>query len=97
MKNAQPNLFTRPDTFFGVCEGLGEDLGIHPNLLRVALAGIMFWTPYIALGAYAAAGAIVLASRLLAPAPRTAGAPVLLSAAGEHSSEQTPEPLPLAA
>lgn len=70
MPNA--NLFARPDTFFGICEGLGEDLGIHPNFLRLALAGALFWNPLAALAIYASAGAIVLATRLLFPNPRVA-------------------------
>jgi hypothetical protein len=37
-RNADQSLHP-PGHFFGVCEGLGEDLRIHPNLLRVALAG----------------------------------------------------------
>jgi phage shock protein PspC (stress-responsive transcriptional regulator) len=59
MHDAQHNLLTRPDTFFGVCEGLGEDFHIHPNILRVTLAGMLFWNPPAAIGAYAAAGALV--------------------------------------
>lgn len=97
---AQPNLFTRPDTFFGICQGLGEDLGIHPNLLRLVLAGVLFWSPYVALGAYAVGGAIVLASRLFAPVPHAAvdadgeiTPPVL----ADRLAEPIEEPLPLAA
>jgi phage shock protein PspC (stress-responsive transcriptional regulator) len=67
-----PSLLTRDDTFFGVCEGLGRDLGFHPNLLRVALAGLLFWSPVIALSVYAAAGAIVAVSRWLFPDVRVA-------------------------
>jgi hypothetical protein len=56
MQTAQPNLFTRPDTFFGVCQGLGEDLRFHPNILRLALAGLFFWSPYIAVAGLRGAG-----------------------------------------
>jgi phage shock protein C len=69
MHDAQHNLLTRPDTFFGVCEGLGEDFHIHPNILRVTLAGMLFWNPPAAIGAYAAAGALVALSRWLVPNP----------------------------
>ena len=69
MNTAQPSLLTRDDTFFGICEGLGEDLGINSNLLRLALAGMLFWNPAVAAATYAAAGAIVLLSRLIAPNP----------------------------
>jgi phage shock protein PspC (stress-responsive transcriptional regulator) len=68
------NLFTRPDTFFGVCQGLGEDLRIHPNLLRVALAGLLFFNPPAAAAAYAAAGALVFLTRYFFPDPRIAAA-----------------------
>lgn len=72
MQTAQRSLFTRDDTFFGVCEALGEDLRIPANLLRVALAGLLFWNPAAAIGGYAAAGLLVLATRLLFPKPRLA-------------------------
>ena len=72
MTNEQPNLFTRSDTFFGVCQGLGDDLGIHPHLLRLPLVGVLFYNPLAALGVYACAGALVLVTRLLYPEPRPA-------------------------
>jgi phage shock protein PspC (stress-responsive transcriptional regulator) len=95
MTERQPNLFTRDDTFLGICEGLGEDLGINSNLLRVALALLLFINPIAAAVTYAVAGVAVLASRLLFPKPRVAqsaeAAPRLAPA-----NEQA-EPLPLAA
>ena len=30
------NLFTRDDTFFGICEGVGEDFGFNANWRRLA-------------------------------------------------------------
>jgi phage shock protein PspC (stress-responsive transcriptional regulator) len=72
MQNDQSNLLTRSDTFFGVCEGLGEDLGIHPNFFRLGLAGCLFWNPLAAVAAYAALGVLVLLTRLLFPNPRIA-------------------------
>ena len=45
MTTTQPSLFTRPDTFFGVCQGIGEDLGIHPNLFRVSFGMAFFFAP----------------------------------------------------
>ena len=69
MTNTQPNLFTRPDTFFGVCQGLGEDLRIHPNLLRLALAVGLFFNPPAAAAAYVAAGLLVLVTRYFYPNP----------------------------
>jgi phage shock protein PspC (stress-responsive transcriptional regulator) len=69
---AQPNLFTREDTFFGVCAGLGEDFGFSPTYLRVAFAALLFFNPAAALGTYAVAGMVVLASRWMSPNPRPA-------------------------
>jgi phage shock protein PspC (stress-responsive transcriptional regulator) len=88
----QTNLFTRPDTLFGICEGLGEDLGIHPNLLRVSLAGLLFWNPAAALVAYVGAGAIVALSRWLFPNPRIV-ATAAAASLDELRAAQEPEPL----
>lgn len=64
------NLFTRDDTFFGVCEGLGEDLRIPSNLFRMAFALGFFFSPAAAVATYVALGVLVLVSRLAFPAPR---------------------------
>lgn len=72
MQNVQPSLFARDHTFFGVCEGLGEDFGFDPLYLRAALPVPLFLFPAETLGAYAAAGLVVLLSRLLFPNPRAA-------------------------
>lgn len=102
MQNDQPNLFTRDDTFFGVCQGLGEDLAFNPNYLRLALPVLLFFYPAAALGGYAAAGAIVLLSRLLFPAPRIEAAAIGASPAMEREAQEAgaraePDPVPLAA
>lgn len=57
----------RSHTILGVCEGLGEDFGFNPVFLRIPLAASVIWNPAVAIGAYFALGAIVLASRLLIP------------------------------
>ena len=72
MHEAQPNLFTRDDTFFGVCQAIGEDLGFSPNFLRIAFAVGVFFNPVGAIAAYALLGMVVLATRLLFPQPRSA-------------------------
>lgn len=72
MQTATGNLFTRPDTLFGVCEGLGQDFGFNPLLLRVALATSILWNPVFAVGAYFGLGLIVLFSRLISPDVRLA-------------------------
>lgn len=89
----QGNLFTRDDTFFGVCQGLGEDFGFNPNWLRMALPVLLFFYPVATILGYVAAGLLVLATRLLFPEPRVA-------AAEAEVQVETPveaAPLPLAA
>lgn len=66
----QPALPFRNQTILGVCEGLGEDSGISPTLLRIVFCGAIFWSPPAAVGAYLGLGLIVLAARLIFPAPR---------------------------
>ena len=61
----------RAHTIFGVCEAIGEDFGFNPIFLRVPFAAIVLWSPTIAIGAYFALGAVVLASRLLFPKAKT--------------------------
>ena len=69
MKTVQPSLIARDDTFFGVCEGLGEDLRIHPNVLRIGLALGLFVAPVAMVVGYVAAGILVLGTRWLVPNP----------------------------
>lgn len=102
MQDYQPSVFARDDTFFGVCQALGEDFRFPPTLLRMAFALALFWNPLASLGAYAAAGMLVALSRLLVPNPRLpAEAPVFADGAPEAQAEAAPgagdEPLPLAA
>jgi len=93
------NLFTRPDTFFGVCQGLGEDLRIHPNIIRLAFAALMFWNPLVGFCGYAGAGLLVFATRFFYPEPTVAqDIPAESPAAvAEAAPPQEEEQLPLAA
>lgn len=99
MEDAKPNLFTRDDTLFGVCQGIAEDCGFNPLWLRLALTPVLFVSPIGAVGAYAAAGLVVLASRLLFPDPRPA--PAAAAAARPEplvaANETGPEPMSRAA
>ncbi len=106
MQTSKGNLFMRDDTFFGVCEGLGEDLRIPSNLFRVAFALGFFFSPQGAVITYAALGVLVLVSRLAFPNPRAARrsaavaevAPHAEPAAAKAPNEQTDlEQLPIAA
>ena len=94
------NVFMRDDTFFGVCEAIGEDFGFNANWLRVTLAGLLYWFPLAVISAYAAMGVLVLASRLIAPNPRTQpvqAAQPAPAAAEETAGHQELEPLRAAA
>lgn len=71
----QRNLITRDDTFLGVCEGLGEDLGIHGNVFRAGFAVALFFSPVATIAAYFGLGLLVLATRLMAPNPKRAPQP----------------------
>jgi phage shock protein C len=85
------NPFTREDTLFGVCEALGEDFRFNPLLLRVAFGAGLFLNPVIAIGGYAAAGVVVLISRLVSPNPRRPK-PVVVEAEAQ-AIETAPAPL----
>ena len=98
MQTFQPSIFARPDTLLGICQALGEDLGINPNYFRVALAGGVFFNFGATLAVYFAAGAVVLATRLLYRAPRklkpqpvVQAAPVEAVAAIEPAQEKAVE------
>ena len=71
------NLILRNDTFFGVCEGLGQDFGFHANWLRIAFAAGFYFNPTIVIGTYLGLGVLVATSRFLIP-DCTAHAPLQL-------------------
>lgn len=87
MQSARGNLFTRDDTMFGVCQGLGDDLGFPPNLLRITLAVMLLWNPTVTLSLYFGLGLVVFATRMLVRAPK-AKAPA--EAAPAVASDRTP-------
>ena len=101
------NLLTRDDTFFGVCEAIGEDFGFHANWLRLGLAVALFFSPVAVIGGYAAAGLLVALSRWIAPNPKIADAAEAEAPAAEAApAPEAPEaeapapeaaPVPLAA
>lgn len=73
MTDAKPSLFARDDTFFGVCEAIGQDFGFNPLILRVVFGVALLINPVVVIATYLALGVAVLASRLAFPA-RTRGA-----------------------
>ena len=60
-------LFDRPDTFFGVCEGLGQDLGFNANYLRALLGVAVLWNPFLVIATYAVLGIAVAVARWIHP------------------------------
>lgn len=72
MPTAQPSLLARDDTFFGVCQAIGDDFGFNPIWLRLALPLMLFFNPVATLAGYATAGVVVFVSRWVYPEPRLA-------------------------
>ena len=71
---SQPSLFAREDTLLGVCEGLGEETGLHPLVFRVGFAMGLFWNPLAMIVAYLAIGVALAAFRWRFP-PHRASTP----------------------
>lgn len=92
MKDAYINPLLREDTFFGVCEGLGEDLGIHPNFLRLAFAVGLYFSLPIAIGSYLALFALVQLARWLVPNPNRNSVEYLNQVAPAADNDASPEP-----
>jgi phage shock protein C len=91
------NLFTRDDTFFGICEGLGEDFRFNPLWLRLALTLALFFNPVATIAGYLALGLTVLFSRLIFPAPSVATEPQAAAEFDREEQDEAAEPLPVAA
>jgi len=103
MTDATRNTFHRPDTFFGVCEAIGQDFGFNPLWVRLAFVPPVFFQPGYAMIAYAALALVVLASRLMFPANAEQQVPAIETVAASvkpaPAVREVPraEPLPLAA
>src|SRR3546814_14379306 len=80
MQNETTNLFRRRDTFFGICEAVGQDFGFNPLWLRLAFIAPLFFFPVQTFMAYFLLGGVVLAARLLFPARKAEAAPSALPA-----------------
>ena len=78
----------RSHTILGVCEAIGEDFRFNPIFLRVPFAAIVLWSPTIAIGAYFALGAVVLASRLLFPKAKAIDAEMVKSEAAPANEQR---------
>src|SRR3546814_9689988 len=91
MDSETTNLFRRRDTFFGICEAVGQDFGFNPLYLRLAFIAPLFFFPVQTFAAYFALGLVVLASRLIFPA-KTAGQSALTAIEPDApKAEKAPE------
>ncbi|MEO6360789.1 MAG: PspC domain-containing protein [Sphingomicrobium sp.] len=95
MSHPQSSLLFRNDTILGVCEGLGQDLGFHPNWLRIAFALAFYFSPIAVIATYFALGALVAGSRFIYP-DRIISAAVPVAASDERTPPEQVQ-LPLAA
>ena len=64
----EPALPFRSDTILGVCEAVGQDLGFHPNWLRVPFAALILWNPVVIIASYLLLGVVVAVTRWFFPA-----------------------------
>lgn len=98
MEHETTNLFRRRDTFFGICEAVGQDFGFNPLWLRLAFVAPLFFFPVQTFIGYFALGIAVLASRLFFPAKtRDAAAQPAAIEPAARTSETTAGDLALAA
>jgi phage shock protein PspC (stress-responsive transcriptional regulator) len=72
MSDAYTPIYARSDTMLGVCHGLGEEIGIHANWLRVALGLGLFWNPIAVVAAYVTMGVLLALFRWAFPFRRRA-------------------------
>jgi len=86
MPFSDTNVFARDDTFFGVCQAIGEDLGFNPNYLRIGFALPLLYAPVATLTVYAALAVIVVLLRVLVPNPRRATSETPVDNASETSA-----------
>jgi phage shock protein PspC (stress-responsive transcriptional regulator) len=83
----------RRDTFLGVFEAIGQDLGINPNWLRIPFAALILWNPEVIIGLYLALGLVVAATRWFFPAERKAESTARAEAASDAHTEVSEERL----
>ena len=74
----------RNDTFLGVFEAIGQDLGFNPNWLRVPFAALILWNPMVIIASYIGLGIVVAVTRWFFPASRKPQAPALATVPTEQ-------------
>lgn len=84
----------RGDTFLGVFEAIGQDLGINPNWLRVPFAALILVNPTVVMASYPVLGIVVATSRLIYPVSKRQPA---AKPAAARLTGNSDEELPIAA
>ena len=99
MQTAKPSLFARDDTFFGVCEGLAEDVRFNPLWLRLVFTLAVFVNPVAAVSVYLALGVVIFATRWFLPASASVATsnPEAATALVHSGNDEAPVPTALAA
>ena len=90
MKIYQPA--ARNDTMLGVCQSLGEDFGLHPNILRVAFGVGLIVAPLAVIAAYAAMAVIVALNHWIFPRPWPVEAEAKPAAGADREAEAVEAP-----
>jgi len=87
----------RNDTMLGVCQSLGEDFGINPNILRVAFGVGLIWQPLAMIGGYLGLAVVIAVSHWLFPHPRAGEVVEINPAQHPEAAYSEAERLPQAA
>lgn len=58
---------SKKDNLFGICNALGEDLGIDPLWPRLLFASAFIFDPVVVIAGYFALGAFILLARIVFP------------------------------
>jgi phage shock protein PspC (stress-responsive transcriptional regulator) len=83
-EDRRTSLPLRSDTFLGVFEAIGQDLGINPNWLRVPFAALILWNPEVIVGLYLGLGLVVAATRWFFPAQSQTQSEPIAEAIGDR-------------
>lgn len=86
---SRQSLFTRDDTFLGVCKGLGQDFGFNPLWLRLAFALTLLFDPAAVIGTYLGLGLVVAFTHWLYPTVQRQSATPAMEPAAASRIEST--------
>jgi phage shock protein C len=85
-----PVFFNRPDTFFGVCEAIGQDFGINANIIRVAFGVGVLVNPFAVVAVYALLAVAVAVSRIAVPALAKVSSGTVSAAEAVNDTDDAP-------